>query len=91
MAHDAAIRCSIKTVLSHFSYQSNVSMKPLRGAMLPDSEIAKQYMMSKYKVNYFELYGITPVFKEELATKVNKSPFYSIGFDESLNHMLKDN
>ena len=29
MTHDAAIQWSIKTVLSHFLYRSNVSMKPL--------------------------------------------------------------
>ena len=91
MTHDAAIRWSIKIVLSHFPYRSNVSMRPLFGAMFPDREVAKQYMMSKDKFSYFVLYGIAPVFKEELITIVNKSSFYSIGFDESLNHMLQDN
>ena len=47
--------------------------------------------MSKDKVSYFVLYGTAPVFKEELITTVNKSPFFLIGFDESLNHMLQDN
>ena len=91
MAHDTAIRWSIKTVLSDFLYGSNVSMKPLFGAMFPDSEVTKQYTMSKDKVSYFVLYGIAPVFKEELIRTVNKSPFYSIAFDESLSHMLPDN
>ena len=66
-------------------------MKPLFGEIFSDSEVAKQYMMSKGKVSYFVLYGIPLVFKEELITTVNKSPFYSAGFDESLNHMLQDN
>ena len=66
-------------------------MKPLFGKMFSDSEVAKQYMMSKDKVSYFVLYGIPLVFKEELITTVNKSPFYSIGFYESLNHILQDN
>ena len=60
------------------------------GALFSDSEVIKQYTMSKGKVSYFVLYGIAPVFKEELITTVNKSPFYSIGFNESLNHMLQD-
>ena len=91
MAHHSAIRWSIKTVLSHFLYRSNVSMKPLFGAMFPDSEVTKQYTMSKDKVSYFVLYGIAPVFKEELIPTVNKPPFYSIAFDESLSDMLPDN
>ena len=90
MAHDAAIRWSFKTVLSHFLYQSNVSTKFLFGAMFPDSEVTKQYTINKDKVICFVIYGIAPLFKEELIT-VNKSSFYSIGFDESLNHMLQDN
>ena len=91
MAHDVTIRWSIKTVLSHFLYWSNVSIKPLFGAVFPDSEVAKQYTMSKYKVSYFVLFGIASVFKEEFIKTVNKSPFYLIGFDESLNHVLQDN
>ena len=90
MAHDAAIRWSFKTVLSHFLYQSNVSTKSLFGAMFLDSEVTKQYTINKDKVICFVIYGIAPLFKEELIT-VNKSSFYSIGFDESLNHMLQDN
>ena len=65
-------------------------MKPLFGAIFPDSEGAKQYTMIKDKVSYFVLYGIALVFKEELITTVYKSPFYFIGFNESLNHMLQD-
>ena len=61
------------------------------GALFSDSEVVKQYTMSKGKVSYFVLYGIAPVFKEELITTVNKSPFYLIGFEDSLNHMLQDN
>ena len=83
MAHDAAIRWSFKTVLSHFLYQSNVSTKSLFGAMFPDSEVTKQYTINKDNVSCFVIYGIAPLFKEELIT-VNKSSFYSIGFDESL-------
>ena len=49
MTHYAAIRWGIKTVLAHFSYRSNVSMKPLFGAIFPDSEVAKKYTMSKDK------------------------------------------
>ena len=66
-------------------------VKPFFGAMFPDSEVAKQYTMSKDKVSYFVRYGIALVFKEELITTLNKSPFYSIGFYESLNHILQDN
>ena len=91
MAHDAAIRWSIKSVLLHFSYRSNVNMKPLFGAMFPGNEVAKQYTMGKEKVSYFVLYGIASVLKEGLITTVNKSPFYSIGFDKSLNHISQDN
>ena len=52
--------------------------------LFPDSEVAKQYTMIKDKVSYFVLYGIALVFKEELITTVYKSPFYFIGFNESL-------
>ena len=72
----------------HTSYRSNVNMKPLFGAMFPGNEVAKQYTMGKEKVSYFVLYGIASVLKEELITTVNKSPFYSIGFDKSLNRKI---
>ena len=61
------------------------------GAMFPGNEVAKQYTMGKEKVSYFVLYGIASVLKEGLITTVNKSPFYSIGFDKSLNHISQDN
>ena len=68
-----------------------MQLKPLFGAMFPDNEVAKQSTISKDKVSYFVLYGIAPVLREDLITTVNKPPFYSIGFDESLNHMLQYN
>ena len=68
-----------------------MQLKPLFGAMFPDNEVAKQSTISKDKVSYFVLYGTAPVLREDLITTVNKPPFYSIGFDESLNHMLQYN
>ena len=91
MACDGFIQWSVKTILSHFLYPSNVTMKPLFGAIFPESEVGKQYTMSKDKVSCFVLYGIALVFKEELITTVNKLRFYLIGFDKSLNRMLQDN
>ena len=53
-------------------------MKPLFDVMFPESEVTKQYTMSKGKVSCFVIYGIAPVFKEELITTVNKSPFFRL-------------
>ena len=62
-AQDAEIRWCLKVIQSHFSYNSNLSMKELFVSMFPDSNIAKDYAMSKDKAAYQILYGIAPHFK----------------------------
>ena len=48
-ALDAEIRWCLKVIQSHFSYNSNKSMKDLFLSMFPDSQIVQDYAMSKDK------------------------------------------
>ena len=44
--------------LFHFSYRSNVSMKPLFLAIFSDNAIVKEHSMTKDKVSYYINYEI---------------------------------
>ena len=88
-ALDAEIRWCLKVIQSHFSYNSNKSMKDLFLSMFPDSQIVQDYAMSKDKAAYWILYGIAPHFKADLMKLVEDSPFHSLLFDESLNKCIQ--
>ena len=66
LADDEEIRWTVKIVLSHFSYRSNVNMKSLFLAMFLDNAIVEEYSMSKDKISYYINYGISPVFRDEM-------------------------
>ena len=57
--------------------------------MFLDSEIAKCFKLSKTKSAYYVVYGLGPYFKEELLQSIRASPYFSLLFDESLNHDLQ--
>ena len=56
--------------------------------MFTDSDIAKKFQMSKTKVSYVIIFGLADYFYNSLITLVEKSPFYSLLFDESMNKIL---
>ena len=53
--------------------------------MFPDSEITKKYQLGADKMRYSINSGIRPHFKQILMNNVQKSRFYILSFDESLN------
>ena len=77
----------MKVVTSHISYRSCINLNSLLAMMFPDSQIAKSFQMSKTK---YIMYRLAPYYIKELIQKVKASPYYSILFDESLNHCLQD-
>ena len=52
--------------------------------MFPDSTIAK---LGKTKCGHYITYGMAPYFGELIKTLINKSPCFSLSFDESLNRV----
>ena len=56
--------------------------------MFSDSDIAKKFQMSKTKVSYVIIFGLADYFYNSLITLVEKSPFYSLLFYESMNKIL---
>ena len=57
--------------------------------MFPDSAIAKLVTLGKTKCGYCISYGIAPYFGEFIKILTNKSPHFSLFFDESLNRELQ--
>ena len=57
--------------------------------MFPDSEIAKQFQLSKTKCAYYINYGLAPYLHKLLLNDIKKSPLFTLCFDESLNRALQ--
>ena len=55
--------------------------------MFSDSAIAKPFTLGKRKRGCYITYGIAPYFGELIKTLINKSPCFSLSFDESLNRV----
>ena len=81
---------TFKTVMSKSSLRSCEQLKHLFVAMFPDTTIAKSFTLGKTKCGYYITYGIAPYFCELIKTLINKSPYFSLSFDESLNRVLQD-
>ena len=86
----AEIRWVLKVLISHLSYRSCLNLNSLFATMFPDSLIAKSFKLSKTKCTYYVVYGLAPHLKELLVQNIKLTPYYSILFDESLNHHLQD-
>ena len=85
----AEIRWTMKVVLSHFSFRSCLDLGELFQCMFPDSGLTKAFSLSKTKCAYYINFGLAPFFKEQLMYDINKSPFYTVLFDESMNKILQ--
>ena len=85
----AEIRWALKTVEYHFSMRSCDGISGLFQVMFPDSEIAKKFQLSRTKCGYVINHGLAPHFKSVLIEDIQKSPFYTTLFDESLNKKLQ--
>jgi hypothetical protein len=58
--------------------------------MFQDSEIAKRFQMQKDKNSYVVTYGLGPYFQDQLSATVQKCPFFTSSFDESLNKVSQN-
>ena len=87
--HKAEILWALKSVMSHFSYNSAHDITDVFKAMFPDSSIAQHMSCSATKLSYMISFGIAPYFMELLLAKVKEAPCFVISFDESFNEELK--
>ncbi len=86
----AEILWAMKVALSHYSLRSCLGISDLFGEMFNDSIIAQQFSMSKTKCGYYINFGLAPYYREKLVSDIKNSPFYTILFDETLNHMVQE-
>lgn len=52
-------------------------------------EIVQKFSLGETKSRYTVFYGIFPEFKKTLIYDINKSPFYTISYDESLKSEMQ--
>ena len=85
----AEILWALKCTESHISFRSSLGINDLFANMFTDSQVAAGFQMSKTKVRYLLCYGIAPYYRENLLRDIQRSPTYSVSFDESLNEVLQ--
>ena len=88
--HKAEILWALKTVMSHFSYNSSTNIADVFRAMFPDSAIAQKMNCGPTKLSYLICFGIAPYFKQQLLKELKEAQCYVISFDESLNTELHE-
>ena len=76
--HKAEILWALKTVMSHFSYNSSTNIADVFRAMFPDSAIAQNMNCGPTKLSYLICFGIAPYFKQQL----HKDKFSGFKFGE---------
>ena len=59
--------------------------------MFPDSTIASDFAMARQKCSYVVKFGIALYFRDLLTSEINRSPFFSVSFDEAYNRSLQKN
>ena len=86
--HKAEILWALKTVMSHYSYNSAENIADLFRAMFQDSRIAERMQCGPTKLSYLICFGIAPYFKQQLLSELKETQCFVISFDESLNSEL---
>ena len=86
--HKAKFLWALKTVMSHFSYNSATDITDVFMPMFPDSAIAQKMNCGPTKLSYLICFGIAPYFKQKLLNKLKEAQCFVISFDESLNTEL---
>lgn len=86
----AEIRWVLKAVVSGYSMNSLNDVTESFSAMFPDSSIASQMTLKRTKASYIANFGIAPHFISMLNNQIDKSPIYSLSFDESLNKTTQE-
>ena len=88
--HKAEILWALKTVMSHFAYNSSTNIADVFRAMFLDSAIAQKMNCGPTKLSYLICFGIAPYFKQQLLKELKEAQCYVISFDESLNTELHE-
>ena len=86
--HKAEILWALKSVVSHFPYNSAVNIVDVFRAMFPDSAIAQKMQCGPTKLSYLICFGIAPCFKQQLLNELKEMQCFVFSFDESLNSEL---
>ena len=86
--HKAEILCTLKSVMSRFSYSSACGTVNLFKAIFADSNIAQGMSCRPMKLSYLIIFGIAPYFKQLLVEDPKKVPCFVVLFNELLNREL---
>ena len=87
--HKAEIFWALKSVMSHFTYNSTHDITDVFKAMSPDSIIAQHMSCGPTKLSYLISFGIAPYFMDLLLKELKDAPCFVISFDESFNEELE--
>ena len=87
--HKAEIFWALKSVMSHFSYNSAHDITDVFKEMFPDSIIAQHMSCGPSKLSYLISFGIAPYFMDLLLKELKDAPCFVISFDESFNEELE--
>ena len=87
--HKAEIFWALKSVMSHFSYNSAHDITDVFKAIFPDSIIAQHMSCGPTKLSYLISFGIAPYFMDLLVKELKDAPCFVISFDESFNEELE--
>ncbi|KAK0141221.1 hypothetical protein N1851_021735 [Merluccius polli] len=74
----AEVLWTLHTIAKHQSYNGNEGISELFKCMFPDSNFASTFTCGADKTAYIAKFGLTIHIKDELVSKVNKSPFVLI-------------
>ena len=80
---------TLKTVQSHFAFNSCDDISWCFRTMFPDSAIADKFSMGSTKVGYMATFGLGPYFSDMLKAKARDTDGFVLLFDESLNDELQ--
>ena len=87
--HKAEIFWALKSVVSHFSYNSAHDITDVFKAVFPDSIIAQHMSCGPTKLSYLISFRIAPYFMDLLLKELKDATCFVISFDESFNEELE--
>ena len=76
---------TLKSIISNWSANSIDCMSQLFQCLFTDSEIAKDFQLSRTKLTYITNFSIAPYFRQLLIDELKNCNYYSLCSDESLN------
>lgn len=77
----AVILWVLKMVDSGFSYSSTDNLVPILQMMAPDSMVLKSIELKRNKAMYVLCYGLYPYFLNQLVSRIQKAPGFTLGTD----------